>query len=99
MLFTVELLQVQGYKKKGVLRLYQELFEQPFLDATGEHLKRDAARLLEERNVSLYMEKVIVKIDEEVARARRFLHFSSLPKVTTRVATSLVFFSENNVIL
>ena len=89
--FTVESPQVQGYKKKGVLRLYQELFEQPFLDATGEHLKRDAARLLEERNVSLYMDKVIGKIDEEVVRARRFLHFSSLPKVTNHVTTSLDF--------
>ncbi|KAK9745256.1 Cullin family [Popillia japonica] len=81
---------VQGYKKKGQLQLYQELFEQPFLNASGEHYKRDAAGLLEERNVSLYMEKVIAKIDEELLRARKFLHQSSLQKVTQRCETHMV---------
>ncbi|KAI4454581.1 cullin [Holotrichia oblita] len=65
---------VQGYKKKGQLQLYQE----------------DAAGLLEERNVSLYMEKVIAKIDEELLRARKFLHQSSLQKVTQRCETHMV---------
>lgn len=73
--------KVQTYKKKCQLQLYQELFEEPFLNASGEHFKRDAARLLEERDVSLYMEKVIAKIEEELFRARKFLHASSLPKV------------------
>lgn len=73
---------MQSYKKKGQLQLYQELFENPFLDASGEHFKRDASRLLEERDVSLYMEKVMAKIEEELFRARKFLHNSSLPKVT-----------------
>jgi cullin 2 len=50
-------LQVQGYKKKGQLQLYQETFEEPFLKESGEHFKRNAAKLLEEKNVSLYMEK------------------------------------------
>ncbi|XP_071057116.1 cullin-2 isoform X2 [Onthophagus taurus] len=82
--------EVQSYKKKGQLQLYQELFEQPFLDASGEHYKRDATRLLEERNVSLYMEKVIAKIDEEVKRAQKFLHQSSIAKVTQRCETHMV---------
>lgn len=81
---------VQGYKKKGQLQLYQELFEDPFLNASGEHYKRDAARLLEERDVSLYMEKVIAKIDEELFRARKFLHASSLPKVSQRCEYHMV---------
>lgn len=81
---VLSFVQVQSYKKKGQLQLYQELFETPFLDASGEHFKRDAYRLLEERDVSLYMEKVIAKIDEELFRARRFLHNSSLPKVILR---------------
>lgn len=62
-------------------RLYQELFEEPFLAASGEHFKLDAAKLLQERDVSLYMERVIAKIEEELFRARKFLHASSLPKV------------------
>lgn len=81
---------MQGYKKKGQLHLYQDLFEEPFLAASGEHFKRDAARLLEERDVSLYMEKVIAKIEEELFRARKFLHASSLPKVSNRCEFHMV---------
>ncbi|XP_045466158.1 cullin-2 [Harmonia axyridis] len=73
--------EVQGYKKKAPLQLYQELFEELFLTASGEHFKQDASRLLQERDVSLYMEKVKLKLEEEMFRARRFLHSSSLPKV------------------
>ncbi|KAL3271007.1 hypothetical protein HHI36_021508 [Cryptolaemus montrouzieri] len=82
--------EVQGYKKKAPLQLYQELFEEPFLNASGEHFKHDAARLLQERDVSLYMEKVKVKIEEELFRARRFLHSSSLAKVSQRCETHMV---------
>ncbi|CAH0549205.1 unnamed protein product [Brassicogethes aeneus] len=82
--------EVQGYRKKAQLQLYQEIFEAPFLDASGEHFKRDAARLLQERDVSLYMERVKAKIDEELKRARKFLHSSSLPKVTHRCETHMV---------
>jgi cullin 2 len=82
--------EVQGYKKKGQLQLYQETFEEPFLKESGEHFKRNAAKLLEEKNVSLYMEKVKAKIEEELLRARRFLHPSSLSKVSKRCETHMV---------
>ncbi|KAK9880642.1 hypothetical protein WA026_011881 [Henosepilachna vigintioctopunctata] len=82
--------EVQGYKKKAPLQLYQELFEEPFLNASGEHFKHDAARLLQEKDVSLYMEKVKVKIEEELFRARKFLHSSSLPKVSQRCEKHMV---------
>lgn len=86
----ISFVEVQGYRKKGQLQLYQELFEEPFLDASGEHFKRDAARLLQEKDVSLYMEKVKAKIEEELFRARRFLHYSSFPKVSHRCETHMV---------
>ncbi|XP_056637618.1 cullin-2 isoform X1 [Diorhabda sublineata] len=82
--------EVQGYRKKGQLQLYQVLFEEAFLDDSGEHFKRSAARLLQEKNVSLYMEKVKAKIEEELFRARRFLHHSSFPKVSHRCETHMV---------
>lgn len=82
--------EVQGYRKKGQLQLYQELFEETFLYTSGEHFKRDAAGLLQEKDVSLYMEKVKAKIEEELFRARRFLHSSSLPKVSNRCETHMV---------
>lgn len=81
---------VQTYKKKAPLHLYQELFEEPFLKASGEHFKHEASRLLEERNVSVYMERVKNKIDEELMRARKFLHNSSLCKVTQRCEKHMV---------
>lgn len=72
---------MQEYKKKGGLQLYQQLFEQAFLDASGEHYQREASRLLQECDVSMYMERVIMKLEEESQRARRFLHYTSLLKV------------------
>ncbi|XP_066149057.1 cullin-2 isoform X1 [Euwallacea fornicatus] len=82
--------EVQAYKKKSQLQLYVELFEQPFLIASGEHFKRNAALLLQEKDVSLYMEKVRGKVDEELFRARRFLHASSLAKVAHRCELHMV---------
>ncbi|XP_030747563.1 cullin-2 [Sitophilus oryzae] len=82
--------EVQAYRKKAQLQLYVELFEMTFLNASGEHFKRDAALLLQERNVSLYMEKVKGKIEEELFRARRYLHSSSLPKVAHRCELHMV---------
>lgn len=57
------------------------MFEEPFLDASGEHFKMEAARLLQDRNVSFYMEKVKSKIEEELFRARKFIHSSFLTRV------------------
>ncbi|XP_076257088.1 cullin 2 isoform X1 [Rhynchophorus ferrugineus] len=82
--------EVQAYRKKSQLQLYVELFEMPFLNASGEHFKKDAAILLQERNVSLYMEKVKAKIDEELFRARQFLYSSSLPKVADRCQQHMI---------
>lgn len=73
---------MHSYKKKGQLDLYQEMFEEPFLDASGEHYKKISAHLLQEKDVSMYIEKVIQKIDEELFRGKKFLHPSSLPKVS-----------------
>lgn len=82
--------QVQEYKKKGGLQLYQVLFEQAFLEASGEHYQREAGRLLQECDVSAYMERVILKLEEESQRARRFLHYTSLLKVRQRCEQHMV---------
>ncbi|XP_050305798.1 cullin-2 [Anthonomus grandis grandis] len=82
--------EVQAYKKKSQLELYTGLFEDPFLNASGEHFKRDASLLLQEKNVSLYMERVKGKMEDELYRARRFLHNSSLPKVANRCERHMI---------
>jgi len=56
-------------------QLYQEIFEKPFLQASGEHYKREASRLLQECDVSQYMERVTQKLEEETLRSHKFVHY------------------------
>lgn len=73
--------QVQDYKKKGNLKLYQELFETPMLSASGEYYRSEASILLQKCTVSQYMEEVIKKLEDENRRAQKFLHISSITKL------------------
>lgn len=66
--------QVQDYKKKGNLKLYQELFEVPMLAASGEYYKTEASLLLQKCTVSQYMEEVLKRLEDESRRAQRFVH-------------------------
>ncbi|XP_069703724.1 cullin-2 isoform X1 [Periplaneta americana] len=81
---------VEEYKKKGNLELYQEIFEAPFLQASGEYYKREASRLLQECDVSQYMERVIQRLEEETLRSNKFLHSSSFAKVKARCEQHMV---------
>jgi cullin 2 len=78
------LVSVEEYKKKGNLDLYEEIFEKPFLGATGEFYREEAAKLLGEGSISHYMERVITKIEAEDVRSRKFLYPSSYQKVAPR---------------
>lgn len=84
------LVSVQEYKKKGSLELYEKLFEEPFLEASGEHYKREAAKLLQECDVSQYMERVMQRLEDETLRSHRFLHCSSYSKVRQRCEQHMV---------
>merc|ERR1719362_1268475 len=72
---------VEEYKKKGNLDLYEDIFEKPFLAATGEYYKEEAQKFME-GSISLYMERVIQRIESENVRSRKFLYPSSYTKVT-----------------
>lgn len=74
--------EVEEYKKKGNLDLYEEIFEAPFLKATGDYYKEAASKLLQDGSISSYMEKVIQRIESENMRSRKFLYPSSYTKVT-----------------
>ncbi|WAQ93638.1 CUL2-like protein [Mya arenaria] len=74
--------EVEQYKKKGPLQLYEEIFEQQFLSETGQFYRSEAAKLKDECTCSEYMEKVIKKLQDEDFRSRKFLHPSSYGKVT-----------------
>lgn len=66
--------QVQDFNKKGNLKMYQELFETPMLEASGEFYKAEAFKLLQKCSVSQYMEEVIRKLEDENRRAQKYLH-------------------------
>ncbi|UYV76580.1 CUL2 [Cordylochernes scorpioides] len=76
-------------------QLYQNMFEEPFLAATGEHYRQEAVNLLQEYNCSQYMEKAMIimvlqLLDSENLRSRKYLHPSSFPKVTWKCEQHMV---------
>lgn len=73
--FIQSFVQVQDYRKKNNLKMYQELFETPLLESSVEFYKSEAAKLLQICSVSQYMEEIIKKLDEENKRAQKYLHY------------------------
>lgn len=63
-------------------KLYEEIFEAPFLKATGEYYKEEASKLMHGGSISVYMERVIQRIESENVRSRKFLYPASYTKVT-----------------
>ncbi|XP_071811971.1 cullin-2-like [Apostichopus japonicus] len=75
------LVEVERYKSKNQLKLYQDVFEIQFLEETGKHYKQEASYLLEILNCSQYMERVLQYLQEENLRSHKFLHHTSYAKV------------------
>ncbi|KAK2577246.1 hypothetical protein KPH14_003390 [Odynerus spinipes] len=73
--------RVEEYKVKGQLDMYQEIFEGPFLETSGEFYAREASELLQQSDVTRYMERVTWRLNLEELRTHKFLHLSSVPKV------------------
>ncbi|KAG7210335.1 hypothetical protein KM043_011873 [Ampulex compressa] len=73
--------RVEEYKMKGQLDMYQEIFETPFLEASGEFYTREASELLQQSDVTRYVIRVTWRLGQEELRAHKFLHISSVPKV------------------
>ena len=55
---VTSLVEVEQYKRKAVLQLYEDVFESKFLDGTGQFYRAEAAKLKDECSCSEYMEKV-----------------------------------------
>lgn len=72
---------VQDYKKKGGLKLYETIFEQKMLEASGEYFRGLASKLLQSSTVSEYMEEMIRILEDENIRAHKFFHMSSIQKL------------------
>lgn len=75
---------VQDYKKKGNqgnLKLYETIFEEKMLEASGEYFRGLASKLLQTCSVSDYMIEMIRILEDENVRAHKFFHMSSIPKL------------------
>lgn len=72
---------VQDYKKKGSLHLYETLFEEKLLEASGSYFMSQASKLLQSCSVSQYMQEVIRVLEEENVRAHKFVHMNSVKKL------------------
>ena len=77
-------------ERQKTLVLYENLFEKVFLEQTAEYYRKEASKLLEENNCSSYMEKALVRLNDENVRSRRFLNPSSYTKVDAEVQKRLV---------
>ncbi|XP_031832846.1 cullin 2 [Nomia melanderi] len=73
--------QVEQYKLVDQLKMYQTIFEAPFLEASGQFYTNEAFTLRQKSNITYYMEKVTTQFILEELRAHKFLHTSSVPKV------------------
>jgi cullin 2 len=72
---------VQDYKKKGNLKLYENIFEGKMLEASGDYFRSQASKLLQTCSVSQYMQEVIKILEEENIRAHKFMHMTSIQKL------------------
>lgn len=82
--------EVEGYKKKGNLNLYRDVFETTFLEACAQYYKFEASKLLQHCTVSEYMEQVIQKLHEEVSCTQVYLHSSTHPKLRRKSEECMV---------
>ena len=73
-----------------MFQLYEDIFEKPFLTATGDYYNAEASKLLQDESISIYMEKVIHRIESENMRSRKYLYPSSYQKVTTECEQRMV---------
>ena len=71
--------------------MYEDIFEKPFLSATGEYYKEEAQKLLQPNSISIYMEKVIQRIESENVRSRKFLYPSSYQKVSAPLCLECMY--------
>lgn len=84
---TCEMLMALGIKTRTV---YEENFEQPFLEVSGEFFRMESQQFLAENSASVYVKKVEARIKEEAERAKHYLDLSSEGPITTVVERELI---------
>ena len=74
--------EVDEWLAEESLRYYQDCFESAFLAETGHHYRQEAARMVAELSCSQYIQQVVAQLQTVRRVGRRFLHQTSITKVT-----------------
>ncbi len=74
------IVEVEEYQESSLL-YYQETFESPFLEETGQFYRQEASKLTSELSCSEYIQQVVAKLREAKSRGEKFLHLTSVTKV------------------
>ncbi|XP_072948504.1 cullin-2 isoform X2 [Epargyreus clarus] len=72
---------VQSFRVRAPLALYHRLVLEPFLSAAAAHHTTLAASLLQQADVSHYMQRVLDGLEREVSLATKYLHSGSVEAV------------------
>ncbi|CAF3582944.1 unnamed protein product [Adineta steineri] len=78
------------HRKLNILELYEKSFESPLLQATGEYYREEGNRCLAKLDCIQYMRKILLLIDDEEFRSRKFLNPTSYSKVYNECLQRLV---------
>ncbi|CAF1220958.1 unnamed protein product [Rotaria sordida] len=78
------------HKKVNALELYEKSFENRLLQATGEYYREEGNRCLTKHDCIQYMKKILLLIDDEEFRSRKFLNPTSYSKVYNECLQRLV---------
>ncbi|CAF0948041.1 unnamed protein product [Adineta ricciae] len=81
---------VYQHRKLNSLELYEKSFESPLIQATGEYYREEGNRLLTKLDCIQYMKKILLLIDDEEFRSRKFLNPTSYSKVYNECLQRLV---------
>ena len=74
--------EVEENKADESLRYYQESFESPFLAETGHYYRLAASGMVTELSCSDYIRQVVSQLQTARRAGMRFLHPTSLTKVS-----------------
>uniref|UniRef100_A0A0B7AG79 Cullin family profile domain-containing protein n=2 Tax=Arion vulgaris TaxID=1028688 RepID=A0A0B7AG79_9EUPU len=82
-----QMLMVLGIDSRGV---YEEDFEQPFLEQSAEFYRLESQKFLAENSASVYIKKVEARISEEAERAKHYLDKSTEEPVVKVLEAELI---------
>jgi cullin 3 len=82
-----QMLMALGNNSRSV---YQEDFEEPFLQQSAEFYKRESQIFLSENSASVYIRKVDDRIKEETERANHYLDKSTEPRIVKVLEDELI---------